>query len=46
MKKYREIEGMFEGNVWPVTLKLAAPMIIAQLVQYVYAIVDTVLLPE
>jgi len=42
MKKYREIEGMFEGKIWPITLKLAAPMIIAQLVQYIYAIVDTI----
>jgi len=44
MKKYREISGIFEGKIWPVTLRLAAPMLIAQLVQYAYSIVDTIFL--
>jgi putative MATE family efflux protein len=38
---YREIPGMFAGPILPVTLRVGLPLLIGQVLQFVYAIVDT-----
>jgi putative MATE family efflux protein len=38
---YREIPGMFDGPILPVTLRVGLPLLIGQVLQFVYAIVDT-----
>jgi Na+-driven multidrug efflux pump len=32
---------MFDGPVWPVTIRIGAPILLANLLQFCYAIVDT-----
>jgi len=40
-RTYKEIPGMFDGAVIPVTLKIGLPILISSLLQLVYAIIDT-----
>jgi putative MATE family efflux protein len=38
---YREIPGMFDGRILPVTLRVGLPILIGNVLQFVYALVDT-----
>ncbi|HEX7510136.1 MAG TPA: MATE family efflux transporter, partial [Chitinivibrionales bacterium] len=38
----KEIPGMFDGPIVPVTIRIASPMLIGQAVQLLYMIIDTV----
>lgn len=38
----KEIIGMFDGPIVPLTVRLALPMLIGQVVQMLYAVIDTV----
>ena len=39
--KTKEIEGMYEGPILPLTLKIGTPILIGSIVQLLYAIIDT-----
>lgn len=38
----KEIKGMFDGPIAPLTFRLAMPMLIGQVVQMLYAVIDTI----
>lgn len=40
-KNIKEIKGMFEGPILPITIKLAMPIFLSQIFQVLYTIVDT-----
>ncbi len=40
-REYREIPGMFHGRILPVTFRVGLPILIGNVLQFVYALVDT-----
>jgi putative MATE family efflux protein len=40
-RAYREVPGMFEGRILPVTVRVGAPILVGNVVQFVYAAADT-----
>lgn len=41
MMEYKEIKGIFEGPIAPVAIRIAAPIMVGNLLQLLYMIVDT-----